>query len=155
MSLAVVILIILLGLFLLVLEFFVFPGVTVAGIGGFLFTAGGIYLVYAKYGKPYGNFALVLTLIVAIGILVLSFRSKTWDRLMLHSNVGGQVATVEESKVKVGDEGITVTRLNPIGKVRVNDEVMEGRCPGQFVNENTSVIVQKVFKTYIVVKPKN
>ncbi len=155
MSLAVIILIILLGLFLLVLEFFVFPGVTVAGIGGFLFTAGGVYLVYAKYGGPVGNLALVLTLIVAIGILVMSFRSKTWNRLMLHSNIEGQVSTVEENKVKVGDEGVTVTRLNPIGKVRVNEEVVEGRCPGHFVNENTPIIVQKVYKTYIIVKPKN
>ncbi len=155
MSLTVIILIILLGLFLLILEFFVFPGVTIAGIGGFLFSAGGIYLVYAKYGHVQGNIALVATLIVGIIILVLSFRASTWNRLMLHSNIEGQVTTVQEDKIKAGDEGIAVTRLNPIGKVRVNNELIEGRCPGHFVDENTIIEVQKVFKTYIIVKPKN
>jgi len=155
MSLAVIVLIILLGLFLLILEFFVFPGVTFAGIGGFLFTAGGIYFVYVKYGVTYGNLALVATLAVAIVILVMSFRSNTWNRLMLNSNIEGKVETVEENNIKVGDEGLSVTRLNPIGKVKVNNEMVEGRCPGHFVSENTPVIVQKVFKTYIIVKPKN
>jgi len=155
MSLTVIILIILLGLFLLILEFFVFPGVTVAGIGGFLFAAGGIYLVYAKYGTSYGNIALVTTLIVSIVILVMAFRSKTWNRLMLNSNIEGKVETVEEENIKVGDEGVTITRLNPIGKVSVNSQIIEGRCPGHFVDENTSIIVQKIYKTYVIVKPKN
>lgn len=154
MSLAVIVLIILLGLFLLILEFFVFPGVTIAGIGGFLFAAGGIYLVYAKYGHSSGNIALVATMVAGIIILVLSFRASTWNRLMLHSNIEGQVATVQEDKIKEGDEGVAVTRLNPIGKVRVNDELIEGRCPGYFIDENTPVVVQKVFQTYIIVKPK-
>lgn len=154
MSLTVIILIILLGLFLLVLEFFVFPGVTVAGIGGFLFAAGGIYLVYDKYGTSSGNIALVGTLIAGIVILVMAFRSNTWNRLMLQSNIDGKVETVKQDVIKEGDEGVTVTRLNPIGKVSVNSELVEGRCPGHFVDENTSVIVQKVYKTYVIVKPK-
>nr|WP_319399661.1 NfeD family protein [uncultured Carboxylicivirga sp.] len=154
MSLTVIVLIILLGLFLLVLEFFVFPGVTVAGIGGFLFAAGGIYLVYIKYGNSEGNIALLSTLAVGIVILVMAFRSKTWNRLMLNSNIEGKIETVEEENIKEGDEGVAVTRLNPIGKVMVNSELVEGRCPGHFVDENTSVIIQKVYKTYVIVKPK-
>lgn len=155
MSALVIVLIILLGLFLLVLEFFVFPGVTFAGIGGFIFTAGGIFLAYQGYGTTYGNIALVSTLFVAIIILVLSFRSNTWNRLMLHANVDGRVETVEENQVHAGDEGVAITRLNPIGKVMVNGIVIEGKCPGHFVDENSPVIVKEVFKTYLIVKPKN
>lgn len=155
MSTLVIVLIILLGLFLLILEFFVFPGVTVAGIGGLIFTAGGIFLSYDKFGAVGGNITLVATMFIGVILLVLSFRSGTWKRLMLDSSIKGQVETVEEEKIHVGDEGIAITRLNPIGKVQVNDILMEGKCPGQFVDENTKVIVQKVFKTYIIVKPKN
>jgi membrane-bound ClpP family serine protease len=154
MSALVIVLIILLGLFLLVLEFFVFPGVTFAGIGGFIFTAGGIFLAYQGYGTTYGNIALVSTLFVAIIILVLSFRSNTWNRLMLHANVDGRVETVEENQIHAGDEGVAVTRLNPIGKVMVNGIVIEGKCPGHFVDENSQIIVKEVFKTYLIVKPK-
>ncbi|WP_439185501.1 NfeD family protein [Carboxylicivirga taeanensis] len=155
MSALVIILIILLGLFLLVLEFFVFPGVTFAGIGGFIFTAGGIFLAYQSYGVTYGSIALVSTLFVGVIILVLSFRAKTWNRLMLHSQIGGSVETVQESTIHVGDEGIAITRLNPIGKVMINGQVIEGKCPGNFVDENTQVTVKEVYKTYIIVKPKN
>jgi len=155
MSALVIILIILLGLFLFILEFFVFPGVTIAGIGGFIFTAGGIFLAYDGYGATYGNIALISTLFVGVVMLVLSFRSKTWNKLMLHTNIDGQVSTVEESVVRVGDEGLAITRLNPIGKVRVNDEIIEGQCPGHFLDENTPVIVKEVYKTYVIVKPKN
>jgi membrane-bound ClpP family serine protease len=154
MSALVIVLIILLGLFLFVLEFFVFPGITVAGIGGLVFTAGGIFLTYTSYGSTYGNIALVSTLIVGIIMLALSFRAKTWNRLMLKSSIEGQVTTVEEELIHEGDEGKAVTRLNPVGKVMVNDKIIEGRCPGHFIDENSEVIVQKVHQTYIIVKPK-
>jgi len=154
MSTLVIVLIILLGMFLLILEFFVFPGVTVAGIGGLIFTAGGIFLAYDKFGSTGGHVALVSTMFVGVLLLVLSFRAGTWKRLMLDSSIKGQVETVEANMVKEGDEGVAVTRLNPIGKVQINNLLMEGKCPGHFVDENTEVIVQKVFKTYVIVKPK-
>jgi len=155
MSTLVIILIILLGLFLLILEFFVFPGVTVAGIGGLIFTAGGIFLAYDKFGSTGGNIALVCTMFVGVLLLVLSFRSGTWKRLMLDSSIKGQVETVEKQSVNEGDEGVAITRLNPIGKVQVNNMLMEGKCPGHFIDEKTEVIVKEVFKTYVIVKPKN
>ncbi len=155
MSALVIVLIIVLGLFLFILEFFVFPGVTVAGIGGFIFTAGGIFLAYQSFGVTYGNIALFSTLFVGIIILALSFRAKTWNKLMLHSQVDGQVETVEGSNIHAGDEGVAVTRLNPVGKVIVNGEVIEGKCPGHFIDENTEVIIKEVYKTYVIVKPKN
>jgi len=154
MSALVIILIIFLGLFLFILEFFVFPGVTVAGIGGLVFTAGGVFLAYDGYGSTYGNIALFSTLFAGLIILVLAFRSKTWNKLMLHTNVEGQVSTVEESVVHVGDEGYAITRLNPIGKVMVNNEIIEGQCPGCFLDENTPVIVKEVYQTYVIAKPK-
>lgn len=155
MSVLVIVLIIILGLFLIALEFFVFPGVTIAGIGGFIFVSGGVYLTYTSFGSAYGNVALLVTVLTGIIMLVMSFRSKTWNRLMLKSSIEAQVETVEEENIHVGDEGLTITRLNPIGKVRVNNELIEGRCPGSFVDENTAIIVEKVYKTYIIVKPKN
>ena len=154
MSALVIVLIILLGLFLFILEFFVFPGVTIAGIGGFIFTAGGVFLAYDGYGATYGNMALISTLFAGVFMLVLSFRAKTWNRLMLHTQMEGQVETVEDLTIHVGDEGIALTRLNPSGKIRVNDEIVEGKCPGHFLDENTQVVVKEVFKTYIIVKPK-
>ncbi len=150
----VIIFLILLGLFLLFLEFFVIPGMTVAGIGGLIFSVAGISMVYSNYGTATGNIVLISTLIFAIILFIISFKSGTWDRLMLKSSITGQVETVEENSIEPGDTGITITRLNPIGKVKVKDQIIEAKCPGQFVDPNTEVIVKEVFKTYIIVKQK-
>ena len=150
----VIIFLILLGLFLLFLEFFVIPGMTVAGIGGLIFSVAGISMVYSNYGTATGNIVLISTVIFAIILFIISFKSGTWDRLMLKSSITGQVETVEENSIEPGDTGITITRLNPIGKVKVKDQIIEAKCPGQFVDPNTEVIVKEVFKTYIIVKQK-
>ncbi len=154
MSILVIVLIILIGLLLILLELFVIPGVTVAGILGLLFCAGGIYLSYYSLGSVAGNVTLVSTLVVSLLGLVWSLKSGSWKALALDSTIRSQVETVEDSLIKVGQEGLTVTRLNPVGKVRVGNEMVEGRCPGQFVDPKKEVIVQKVYKTYIIVKPK-
>ncbi len=145
---------ILLGLFLLFLEFFVTPGMTVAGIGGLIFIFAGISMVYKNYGTSTGHIVLLSTIIFGIILFVISFKSGTWDKLMLKSTISGQVETIKVNSIHPGDTGITITRLNPIGKVKVHDEIVEAKCPGQFVDPNTEVIIKEVHKTQIIVKLK-
>ncbi len=154
MTTAIIVLLILLGLFLLVMEFFVIPGITFAGIGGVIFVGAGIFMAYKNYGNTGGNIALVLTFLLSISVVFWSLRSGTWKRLMLDSEVDGSVEVKEEESINEGDEGLSITRLNPVGKVSVNGVVIEAHCPGHFVDQNTPLVVTKVFKTYIIVKPK-
>jgi len=151
----VIILLILLGLFFLILEFFVFPGVSIAGIAGVISTGIAIYLGYSNFGTPIGHIILAVTIIAFVVLLIISLRSKTWKRLSLDTAVTAQVETVDEETIKVGDKGITITRLNPIGKARINDEEVEAQCPGKYIDPKTEIEVVKVFKTYIIVKPIN
>jgi len=155
MTTVVIILLILLGLFLLVLEFFVLPGITFAGVGGTLFMGVGIFMAYGEFGTVGGNVTLVATLAVMVLAIVWSLRSGTWNKLMLNASVDGQVEVKEDKDICVGDEAVSITRLNPVGKASVNNIIIEARCPGHFVDENTILEVQKVFKTYIIVKPKS
>ncbi len=111
-------------------------------------------MAYKNYGNTGGNIALVLTFLLSVFVVFWSLRSGTWKRLMLDSQVDGSVEVKEEESIHEGDEGLSITRLNPVGKVSVNDVVIEARCPGHFVDQNTPLIVTKVFKTYIIVKPK-
>ena len=150
----VIIFLILLGLFLIFLEFFVIPGITVAGIAGLIFSVAGITMVYNNYGTSTGHTVLAVTIIFALILFIISFKSGTWDKLMLKSTLTGQVETVTENTIVPGDEGVTITRLNPIGKVKVKDQIIEAKCPGQFVDPNTEIVVKEVFKTYIIVKQK-
>ncbi|ASB49912.1 NfeD family protein [Alkalitalea saponilacus] len=151
----IIILLILTGLLLLVLEFFVFPGMTISGIGGVLMMAGGIYMAYNGYGSGIGNWTLFITIFSSLLVLGLALRGKTWNKLMLNTQITGNVQTVTDETIHEGDKGVTVTRLNPIGKARINDEDVEARCPGQFVDPGTEIEVIKVYKTYVIVKPVN
>ncbi len=155
MTTIVIVLLILLGLLLLILEFFALPGVTFAGLGGALFIGVAIFMAYKEFGQTGGNATLISTLGLTIVVIVWSLRSGTWNKLMLNASVDGQVEVKKDSDVKVGDEGIAITRLNPVGKAKVNNVIVEARCPGQFVDQNTLLLVQRVHKTYIIVKPKS
>jgi membrane-bound ClpP family serine protease len=149
-----IILLIITGLLLLILEFFVVPGITVAGLGGLAMISGGIFMAYGMDAST-GNITLAGTLFATIIILAYALRSKTWNRLVLNSSVSCRVDTVDENSINVGDRGKTISRINPIGQVRVNNQVVEARCPGQFLDQKTEIEVTEVFKAYIIVKPLN
>jgi len=149
----IIILLILTGFLFLILEFFVFPGITFAGIGGFILTAAGIYLGYQHFGPITGNIILAATIFAFIILLVLAFRSNTWNKFMLKTAMISNVETVSETTIQVGNQGVTIGRLNPVGKARFNGEEIEAHCPGQFIDPGTTVEVVTVFKTHVVVKP--
>ena len=151
----IIIILILTGLFLLVLEFFVFPGISISGIGGVIAVGIAIYMGYSNYGVTIGNIILISTLCAFVILVLIALRSKTWRKLSLDTIISSQVETVEEELVKVGEKGITITRLNPVGKARVNDKEVEAQCPGKYIEPKTEIEVVKVFKNYIVVKPLN
>ena len=48
---------------LILLEIFMLPGITVAGVGGFLFAAGGLFYAYSV-STPVGNVTLAISLLV-------------------------------------------------------------------------------------------
>ena len=155
MSAMVIVLLILVGIALLIIEWFMIPGISVAGVAGTIFLIGGIVMAYRSFGASAGHLTLLGTLVSLGLMLYISFRTKTWDKLALKTSVDSAVESVEEEKVVVGDKGVAISRLNPVGKCMVNGQLVEAHCPGQFINENEQVEVVRVFKTHIIVKPIN
>ncbi|MFC2087950.1 NfeD family protein [Bacteroidota bacterium] len=153
-----VILLIALGIVLLLVEFLLAPGVTVAGIGGFLMLVGGLILSYNTYGTPISHYILVGTLISVFLVLFITFRAKTWKKLMLDSKIDGVFNKPENDdidlNIKPGDTGTAVTRLNPIGKVMVNDIVMEGKSIEGYIQEHSEIRVVKIENNRLIVKHK-
>ncbi len=148
----IIILLILTGLLLIILEFFVVPGITIAGLGGLGMIAAGIFMAYGIDSST-GHITLASTIFATLIILFYALRTKTWQKLMLNSTINSHVDIVEESSINVGDTGKTITRLNPIGRARINGQEVEARCPGQFLDPKTAIEVTEVYKTYIIVKP--
>jgi len=154
MSLFAIIVIILLGIFLLLVEFLIIPGFTIFGIGGFLFMILGIGASYYFHGVQAGNFTLIGTVVASLVTIYFVFKKKTWKNMGLKANIESKNEPFEAGKIHPGDEGKTITRLAPAGKAMVNDIICEARSLGEFVNENTDIEVIKVMNTYIIVKPK-
>ncbi len=125
MTVFVIVLLLLLGIVLLLLEFLVVPGVTIAGIGGVIMMGGGIYLAYTTYGSTVGHIILLSVLVVNIVLIMYALKSRTWKKFMLESKVDSSVDT-DTPEINVGDTGSCVTRLAPMGKVRIGDIVVEG-----------------------------
>ena len=151
-----VIALILLGIFLFLVEFLILPGITIAGIGGLVLLGGGIYLSFEKFGNHTGFIVLISSFIASVIILAFSLRAKTWKRVMLHTNVEGHANEAPpENSILPGDKGITMTRLGPIGKVKVNGIVVEGKSTGGYINPHTEIEVVKLTGYQAIVKPIN
>jgi membrane-bound ClpP family serine protease len=149
-----VILLILLGILLFLIEFLIIPGITIAGIGGVILTGAGIYLAYQNFGPRTGFWVLLGTLIVSVIILAFSLRAKTWKKAMLDTNIDGQAnESPREGAINPGDKGITVTRLAPMGRVKVNGIVLEGKSVEGYVNPKTEIEVIKLVGSQVFVKP--
>ncbi len=155
MGWTVIAVLIFIGLVFLVLEILIFPGQAVAGIIGLIIIAVAIWQTYTNIGTTAGHITLASTLVASIILLIIALRSKTWKRTMLNSNIDGKVGIIDDSQMKIGDAGKTVSRLNPAGKAIINDDYFEVHTQGEFLDPGTEVIVTKIDFNRIYVKRKN
>lgn len=152
MTLTLIILFILIGLFLIWLEFFIVPGITVAGIGGVILIIGGIYFAYANAGGVVGHIVLLAALLSLAIMLVITLRSKTWQKTALQTNVEGVVEGIDKTKIKVGDTGSTISRLAPMGKVIINGEIVEAKSKLGLIDEKVNIVVLEIYSTNVMVQ---
>ena len=152
MSIALIIILIVIGLALCVVEVVVLPGITVAGVAGVLLIGCSIFLSFKWYGNTAGACALIGTCILFIVFLIYALRAKTWDRLSLHSEIDSKVNVVDTNDIRMGDRGTTVSRLAPIGKILIHDKIMEGKSSFGLIDENKEIEVVFVDGSTIIVQ---
>ena len=150
----VIIILIVLGIFLFVIEFLLVPGVTVAGIGGLVLTVFGVYKAFNDFGSTVGAWVLIGTILLSVFVIAMSLRARTWDRLMLKTDIKGTVdKDLTEEQVKLGDLGTALTRLAPMGKILVNDLVREAKSTEGYIDEHSEIEIVSIEGTRISVKP--
>jgi membrane-bound ClpP family serine protease len=72
--------------------------------------------------------------------------------MALEAHVQGKSVEEIEKLVSVGDEGKTVSRLNPSGKALFGDNIIEVDAAGEFVDAESKIVVTKVEQNKIRVK---
>ncbi len=150
----IIVSLILAGIVFLLLEILVVPGATVVGLLGIGLVIAGIVVSFNNYGLEIGIITIAATLLVSIVSIGLALRSNTWKKAMHNSVLEGRVNIVELDKVIKGDEGVSITRLNPVGKAMIKDDYYEVRSNDNLIAENTPIEVVKVEGNKIIVKPK-
>lgn len=149
----VLIMLVLIGFILLLLEFLVFPGVNVVGILGFVCVGGAIYVAYSQMGSTAGHITLAGIAVGGFLVTWYALRSKTWNRMQLNTQIDSTVEGVDLS-IREGDNGITIGRLAPMGKVRIGEHIVEAELQNGYVDDGSEIVVAKVFKNKIIVKLK-
>ncbi len=153
MSVLAIVLLIILGLILLLIEFAVIPGVTIAGVGGFLLLAASVYIAFADLGNFAGFITLAVVLIASPVMIYYLFKSRAGKKMILESEITGKVENFSPDKVKIGDVGKTIGRLAPMGKIKINGEVVEAQSSGMFIDQQTDVMIVKIHLNKIIVEP--
>ena len=154
MSLTLIIILIVAGLLFLLLEVMVIPGTTVVGVAGFALIAFSVWESYHTFGTPIGHFVLLGTIFFTILTIYLSLKSKTWNKIMLKTEVDGRVNEIDTNNIKVGDSGISVSRLAPSGKAIFNDEYFEVHTKGEFIDQETNILVTHLLDNKVFLKRK-
>ena len=93
--------------------------------------------------------ALILSLLVTI----LSLRAKTWQRFALKDKLMSTSSSFPADELKVGDVGVAISRLSPMGKIEVDGKSYEAKSTDVYIDpkirvqvvgfENFTVIVRR------------
>lgn len=154
MDILIIIVLIVAAVILFLVELFVIPGISVAGLlaGGCIIFAN--YYAFAYLGTMGGFITLGISAIACIGSLVVFMRSKTLDKIALKKNITSKVDRTAEDKVKVGDMGVAITRLALIGNAEIEGNIVEVKSIDGFLNEKTPIVVNRITNGVIMVEKR-
>jgi membrane-bound ClpP family serine protease len=151
MDILIVIVLCVIGIILILVEIFLIPGLTFTAIAGAAFSLGGVYYAFRYLGVTAGVITLISVAVIIGFCFVYLVKSKALDRIALKTDIDSTVASKELPDISAGDTGVSISRLNPIGKVRVNNITMEAKALSDFIDEDTEITVIKVSPTQLIV----
>lgn len=159
-------LVFLLGLILVALEIFFFPGVVIFAVTGLALMLGALVWSMADlwpneplsvawsgdaFVAPFANLGLGLLIAIVLGVALWRYLPRGWvlDRLIVRSTIGGsaQVAGGSTDAAShlaqlVGREAIAVTALRPSGQIEIDGQRYEARVQLGTVNAGRRVVVR-------------
>lgn len=152
LDLFIIIALVAFAIFLLILEIFFLPGLSVAGIFSFIFYGVALYYAFAEVSTAIGFITLALAIILSVFIVWYFMRSRTLDKMSLHTAIDTTAPTEVSNNLKVGDQGTALSRLNPMGRVLIGNTTAEARAL-DFIDEGTPVVITHIERTTILVEP--
>lgn len=149
----VIIALLLIGLGLIIVELVFIPGTTVVGLLGLIFTAVGVAISYQHFGSDIGFYILMGTLVTTLVGLFFSFRTGAWTRFALKTSIDSKVNEGMTDALHVGDEGVTLSTLRPVGKADFNAQTIEVKTSGQYIEQGQRIKIVQIENNQILVEP--
>jgi membrane-bound ClpP family serine protease len=141
------------GLLLLAAELVLIPGFGVAGILGIASLVGSCWVAFTQVSTAAGIITLVANIVLAIISTIVVLRSKTWKKLSLNTNIDAKVDSDPHKKgILVGDNGVTLTRLAPAGKIKIGENVVEAFTRDSLIEPGQNVTVTEIDGNKVFVK---
>lgn len=152
MEWTIVISLVAIGLTLLIVEILFVPGTTLVGILGFIVLGIGVGLSFKYFGSDVGWIVLGTTAVCAGLALYISFKSNLWSRFALKDSNTGKV-NENPVDLNIGDEGVTLSALRPIGKAEIKSKTFEVKTLGSYVEANQRIRIIQINLNQIFVEP--
>lgn len=148
-----IIFLLLLGLFFLVAELIFLPGAALGVILSVASYGAAAYIGFARLGVVGGAVTIAIFLILSLVATIISLRAKTWQRFALKDKVEGKSMGTPSQEIKIGDRGVALSRLSPMGKVSIAGKEYEARSVSAYVDQRSEVEVVG-FENFTVVVRK-
>ena len=151
LDIIIIIAIMLIAVLLILLEIFLLPGFTIAGIAGGLFAIAGVVYAY-NLNVMAGHITLSSSAVVFGGLFFWLLRAKSFQRVALKTEVDSKLTSTRELGLQIGDQGITLSRLAPIGKARFGNITVEAKTQADFIDEQTPIIIIQIDGYNVIVE---
>ena len=143
---------IVLAFIFLVVELFLLPGVTVAGLIAAGCGGTAIWLAFADFGIRTGFLVAAAVLLLSVLPMLLLLRTKTWKRFTLNQQVAAPVTEPVAGQVAPGSRGRALSRLSPMGTVDIEGRTYEARLLTGYADPQSEVEVVGSENAHLIVK---
>ena len=120
MEMFYIVLLVFFGLLFLVAELVLLPGVSIGAVLALVCYGSSVYLAFRDFGPVTRTVVILVILVLSVIATVVSLRAKTWQRFSLKQEIrSSSMPVIPADELQVGDRGVTISRLSPMGKVEI------------------------------------
>lgn len=152
MDILIIVGLIVLSIFFLVVEILILPGFSIGGVLAAVCCGGSIYLAFDSLGSLGGIVVVVINIALFMIALFYSLRAKTWSKLSLNDKITSYSSTKPQDILNIGDQGVAVSRLSPMGRVCINNMTYEAKSTDEYIDAKTAVEVVGFENFSVIVK---
>lgn len=151
MELLVIGLFIVLGTVFLVVEIAMIPGVGIMGfIGAAAMIASAVY-AFMNMGILAGWITMAIVVLVTVMLVLWAIYGKSLDNVALKKEIDSTVEKEGSEVLKVGEKGVSVTRLALIGEAQFGERIVEVTSCDGFIGEKNEIVVKRIVSGIVYV----